>query len=141
MLTGTSRDRFVAECQQALAGQSIDYEREENYYGTTIWWHVTFDPGFDTEGNVISISLNATDITERKLNEQHILAQNDSLKSIAYIQSHELRRPVASILGLVGIMESHEYIFNKEDVEMLGKAASEQDTKIRTIVKHTDEKR
>ena len=140
MLTGTSRDRFVAECQQALAGQSIDYEREENYSDTTIWWHVTFEPGFDTEGNVISISLNATDITERKLHEQHILAQNESLKSIAYIQSHELRRPVASILGLVGIMAAEDYQFSKEDVKMLEQAASELDTRIRTIVGYSEEK-
>ena len=134
ILSGPSRDRFIAECRQALAGQSIDYEREENYNGTTIWWHVTFEPGFDMEGNVISVSLNATDITERKLHEQHILAQNESLKSIAYIQSHELRRPVASILGLANIMSANDYVFSKDDVEMLERAAGELDAKIRTIV-------
>ncbi|SDF77993.1 PAS domain S-box-containing protein [Mucilaginibacter pineti] len=138
--TDMKRDGFVADCQQALAGNSIDYERQANYNGKHIWWHITVDPGYDTDGNIISVSFNATDITERKLHEQHILAQNESLKSIAYIQSHELRRPVASILGLANIMGAHDYMFNKEDVEMLGRAASELDAKIRTIVGYSDEK-
>jgi|GEM_PF-5257167 len=37
ILTDSSWDRFIAGCRQALAGQSIDYEREEDYDGTTIW--------------------------------------------------------------------------------------------------------
>jgi signal transduction histidine kinase len=140
MLPGIQGDRFIAECQQALAGNPIDCEWQGNYNGKYIWWHITVDPSYDTEGNVIGVSFNATDITERKLHEQHILAQNESLKSIAYIQSHELRRPVASILGLANIMEADDYVFNKEDVEMLGRAANELDAKIRMIVGYSDEK-
>lgn len=36
---------------------------------------------------------------------QKITLQNDQLREIAFIQSHEVRRPVCSILGLVQLME------------------------------------
>ncbi|MGK7397540.1 MAG: PAS domain-containing sensor histidine kinase [Candidatus Cyclobacteriaceae bacterium M3_2C_046] len=61
--------------------------------------------------NIHQIGL-ATDITERKRTNQHILAQNVELKKInqeldqfVYSVSHNLRSPLTSILGLVNLLK------------------------------------
>lgn len=137
VLSGPALERFVNECNMALSGISLSYEREVAYPQETIWWHITFEPGFNNEGETIGISFNAYDITERKLQEKQILDQNESLKNIAHIQSHELRKPVASILGLMEIFKGNGYQSTTEELKILESATKELDDKIRDIVKFT----
>ncbi|WP_338763082.1 PAS domain-containing protein [Bernardetia sp. ABR2-2B] len=59
--------------------------------------------------------LAVTDITNQKQKEIRIQKQNERLKEIAWQQSHEVRRPVATILGLINLIkmeESHEYVLS-----------------------------
>lgn len=129
---------FVPNYQKVLRGESMTYERDMMLDGKVMWWSVTLEPGYNAEGEVIGISYNAADITERKVQEQQILEQNESLMKIAHIQSHELRRPVASILGLVEIFKSNDYLSTQEELMMLARAAKELDDKIRAIVALTE---
>jgi hypothetical protein len=62
---------------------------------------------------------------------------NDALKNIAYIQSHELRKPLASILGLVNVIKAEDYTADKEALHKLEIAAKELDVMIKAINKHT----
>jgi PAS domain S-box-containing protein len=131
-------ESFVADYNTALSGTPVKFEREYQYQDEeTIWLYVTFEAGYDPAGEIIGISYNATDITERKLQEQQILEQNEALRKIAYIESHELRKPVASILGFMELFKLDDYTSSREDLVMMGKAAEELDTKIRDIVKIT----
>ncbi|MEW5676903.1 response regulator [Flavobacterium enshiense] len=77
---------------------------------------------------------------EKKIVEEKIKSQNQKLLEIAHLQSHQIRRPVADILGLI-------YIFNTENpadplnLEVLSKleiAAKDLDTIIREIVERTE---
>lgn len=137
ILSGPALERFTGECETALKGMPLRYEREVNYPNETIWWAITFDPGYNTQGEIIGISFNAYNITERILHEQQIIDQNNSLKSIAHIQSHELRRPVASILGFMEIFKSNGYQTNPDDVQLMEYATKELDERIRNIVSYT----
>jgi hypothetical protein len=138
VLVGPALTRFIDECNTALNGIPLRYEREIAYPEETIWWYVTFEPGYNSEGEIIGISFNASDITERKLHEQQIIDQNASLKSIAHIQSHELRRPVASILGFMEIFKASDYQTTPEDMKVMEGATRELDDKIRDIVNFTE---
>jgi PAS domain S-box-containing protein len=131
-------DVFLTNYHKVLMGESMTYERDMILDGKVMWWSVTLEPGYNAEGEVIGISYNAADITERKVQEQQILEQNDSLMKIAHIQSHELRRPVASILGLVELFKSNDYLSTQEELMMLARAAKELDDKIRAIVALTE---
>lgn len=81
------------------------------------------------------------DITARKLAETSLIhskdeidKQNDVLKDIAWISSHEIRRPVASVLGLVNVMEFSDSIEEKEQiVKMIGECAAELDIMVHSI--------
>ena len=130
---------FLKDYRKALKGEMTRLEREVAYpNGQVIWWEVTYEPASNDTGEIIGVSYNAIDITERKLHEQRIVAQNESLKQIAHIQSHELRKPVATIIGLVDLFQSEARPVSREDLAMLALVTSELDEKIKKIVHFAD---
>jgi hypothetical protein len=62
-----------------------------------------------------------------------------ALNTIAHLQSHEMRKPVASILGLMDIWKNEKYNYDSEIVSMMESAVTELDEKIHLIVKHTSD--
>ncbi|MEB0261578.1 MULTISPECIES: hypothetical protein [unclassified Mucilaginibacter] len=58
----------------------------------------------------------------------------NKLRAIAYMQSHEMRKPVASIIGLMDIWKDESYAYNEEIISMLELTVTELDEKIRLIV-------
>jgi signal transduction histidine kinase len=92
----------------------------------------------DEQGNIISVVYNATDINEQKQRIAEITAKNESLLNIAYIQSHEYRRPVASILGLMELIKDDINLSCNEYLAMMEKAVQELDEKIKSVVKCTE---
>lgn len=46
------------------------------------------------------------DISERKRHERAIEAQNKALKEISWLQSHQVRAPLARMMGLIQLLES-----------------------------------
>ena len=101
------------------------------------WKETSFIPVKNNEGEVMGIAFNSTDITTRKQQEQQIIIQNEALTRIAIIQSHELRRPVASLLGIVNLMKIEELDF--EYMNLLEVTINELDEKIRGIVKDSED--
>lgn len=63
--------------------------------------------------------------------------QNDALTEIARIQSHEVRSPVSSILGLMQLIREQDYVPEKEHLVLLEESAIQLDQKIRMIVNET----
>ncbi|RYE36790.1 MAG: GAF domain-containing protein [Sphingobacteriaceae bacterium] len=129
---------FITNCNDALNGISFQAEKQFTYGTQSIWWSLTFAPARNPDGEIIGVSYDATDITERMQHGQKVLAQNESLKKIAYIQSHEMRRPVASILGLMSLFKEANYVYEKEDMLMLERATQELDEKIKSINSYTE---
>lgn len=122
----------------ALAGRSI--KREWALMPGTInesWKETSFIPVKDMSGIVIGVALNSTDITTRKRHEEQIRVQNEALQRIAIIQSHELRRPVASLLGIMDLMRMENIDFSYFDIMEI--TVQELDEKIRGIVKDSED--
>jgi signal transduction histidine kinase len=64
-----------------------------------------------------------------------ITAQNEQLRQIAYIQSHEVRRPVCSILGLMQLIQDEEEpAVRAQYIEMLKVSTEELEQATRQIV-------
>jgi len=129
---------FINNYNKALNGIPVSIERQVKYADETIWWSFTFAPAYNPEGEIIGVSFKATDITKRMEDAQKVLEQNESLRQIAYIESHELRRPVASIMGLMNIFKDDDYTTTREELIMMEKAVGELDEKIRLIVSYTE---
>jgi PAS domain S-box-containing protein len=80
------------------------------------------------------------DITERKKHLSKILQQNEKLREIAWMQSHEIRAPLARIMGLINLLSRYNHGGQNLD-ELLGyimSSANEMDDIIKKIVRETE---
>jgi len=78
-------------------------------------------------------------LIESKKNEEYLANQNKRLQEIASISSHNIRRPVATIMGLVNLFDESKMNnpLNKEIMEHLKTTAIELDDVIHIIVEKT----
>lgn len=128
---------FKAYYQKVLSGETIYVEKE--HCGT--WWAFSLLPVYDHENTIVGISDNVTDITKRKENEIKILKQNETLRKIAWQQSHQLRRPVANIMGLINIIQTDKTLTEQEKeqcLNYLSQVTKELDLVIHKIVAQSD---
>jgi PAS domain S-box-containing protein len=87
-----------------FSGELINYKKNNEPY----WIQLNLSPIYDESGTFqfyISVEM---PITERKENERKILAQHTALQRVAWLNSHELRRPVCSIIGLISVLKNAE---------------------------------
>ena len=127
----------VKGIEEALAGRGSKDEAVGYYGNEVIWWEMYFSPAKDHEGNIIGASFNSIDISANKKQQQAILIQNSSLRQIAYIQSHEFRKPVASILGLMHLIKDSNYADAALYLPYMEEAVNELDEKIKISVDYT----
>jgi PAS domain S-box-containing protein len=114
--TGDRRNRLIDTCKKVLAGGKVNYETSftsEN--GVILWYDNLNTPVKDSDGQILGMILSRTDITERKLLElerenitEDLIQRNKDLEQFAYITSHNLRGPVANILGSVNILQEED---------------------------------
>ncbi|MGZ3754139.1 MAG: GAF domain-containing protein [Mucilaginibacter sp.] len=122
----------------AFGGKTIEFEwlmRPDT--DRARWKELQLLPIRNGAKKIIGVALNSTDITDRKLKEEQIRIQNAALTRIAIIQSHELRRPVASLLGFVSLIKMEKGKFDYFD--MIELTVNELDEKIRGIVKDSED--
>jgi PAS domain S-box-containing protein len=125
---------FYKDYTKALRGTSVYDERNLRRNGKDSWWMVKFEPAFGTCGDIIGVSVNVADVSSRVERENMVKKQNEQLREIAFIQSHEFRKPVSSILGLMQLIDMDGRMENMEEWEMMQRAVKELDDKIRGIV-------
>ncbi|SDT68029.1 PAS domain S-box-containing protein [Mucilaginibacter mallensis] len=111
--------------------ETIDPETNE-----TIFSEVSFNPIYNSEGKITGVGCFARNITERIKINKAISDQNKRLQNIASISSHDLRKPVATMLGLINIIDKEDFYNpeNKEIIEHLLTVGCEIDDVIRLIV-------
>jgi tetratricopeptide (TPR) repeat protein len=70
--------------------------------------------------------------TIKKSNEK----KDQALGDIAFIQAHELRKPLASIMGIVNVIKGMDYTVDPECISKLDEASKELDEKIHAVLSH-----
>jgi PAS domain S-box-containing protein len=111
----------------ALAGNSFNYETSHLLKdGSSIWYRISINPVRDLKNHIIGLCCSATDITAGKLAElertrvsNDLVQRNKDLEQFAYIISHNLRAPLANIIGLSKILK-------QTDLSQSDKIASEE---------------
>ncbi|UYQ95906.1 PAS domain S-box protein [Chitinophaga horti] len=74
-------------------------------WGEPYWVMADITPVVDDEGKVEKTITIQTNISEQKKFEQQLETTNRHLMEVAYISSHRLRRPVASLLGVMALFD------------------------------------
>jgi PAS domain S-box-containing protein len=108
-----------------------------NYY----WVDTFIYPFKDDNGNIEGYFSIRNDITQRKQNEIELREKNELLEKIAWVQSHELRRPLTNILGLINLFETDSQNTDLAQLVLtnLKNAVQELDGKIHLIVGLTNQ--
>lgn len=107
---------------------------QEYYPVLGMWFEVNVYP------SPLGLSIYFKDVTDQKQHLCEIQKQHEQLKEIARIQSHEVRAPLARMMGLVSLIQGGL----GRDAEMpvllndIATCASELDTIIRRIVRATE---
>ncbi|MEO0895188.1 MAG: GAF domain-containing protein [Bacteroidota bacterium] len=126
-------EEFKNYYDRALKGESIHVENE--FQGT--WWQFKIFPFYDIDGEIRGISQFVDDITARKQQELKVLQQNERLRHIAWQQSHEVRGPLADIMGLIEVMKNHPESSNIPYFDLLEAKANQLDGVVRNIINST----
>lgn len=134
-------DDWHTNYQRALKGEryTIIGESVHNTSKEQLFFEINFNPIYSSKGCIMGVGCFARDITSRLKAEQELLRQNKRMFNIASLSSHELRRPVASMLGLMNIIdkENPENPDNRQIMDYLYTVSTEIDDVIRLIVDHT----
>ncbi len=104
---------FVRYAGEVLNGRNVSYEISyPQPDGSAYWFYVRLFPITNDKKEILGLMLALSDITERKKAEESLkaaykLVQDhiDSIKEMAWKQSHLIRSPVANLKGLVAMLE------------------------------------
>ena len=89
-------------------------------------------------GSILSLIGTNRDVTTEFEVQEKIRSQNKALRDIAFIQSHEVRKPLANILGMIEILKQMGTFNELEVFQHLSDSANELDQQIRSIVNKTN---
>ncbi|MCB0695771.1 MAG: PAS domain S-box protein [Chitinophagaceae bacterium] len=140
------RKEWKGYFDRALSGETYTIKHESFIEGKPYCARVTFNPIRDEQGKVIGISCFSSDITQQCMQMKEIEQKNKLLTDIAYMQSHQVRGPMASIIGLASLFNADDPSdpVNKEILEgfidaaqKLNDVISEIDTKTKISYEQT----
>jgi PAS domain S-box-containing protein len=144
-LQGPETDQQTIErIRQKLNRNKSTTEELINYnkQGEKYWIKMDITPILDENGQIEKFIAIQSDITERKHAElekaklvEELISKNKSLEEYAFITSHNLRAPIAHILGLTSLFDKENPTdpFHTTVIEQLGNAAENLDTVIMDI--------
>lgn len=100
------------------------------------------------KGELVSLSQkiirglkDAKALSEKKISDKKLKIQNEKLIEIAFLQSHQVRAPIAQILGLYNLFNFDDYSdpINAEIFDKMKDTAKSLDNIVRDIVQNTSE--
>lgn len=126
---------------KALGGKQFLTKRKytDINTGQVVQYEIFFNPIRNDAGEVTGVGCFARNVTRRLRVAQSLLEQNMRLRKIASLSSHELRRPVATLMGLISILDT-ENMSNPENIQIIthiDDISKELDEVIRLIVNNT----
>jgi len=99
---------------KVLIGENINFEVNfPQKDGSTLWYYVRLFPIISDNTDILGVLMALYDITERKDAEQnlktaykHIQSHINSIKDMAWKQSHLIRSPLANLKGLITMLKT-----------------------------------
>jgi len=113
LLNEEGKSKFSEMMKTVLSGQSLNYETSYQDQGDSPeWYQVSIHPVKDDAGKAIGVSCAASNITRDKLAESErellsgqLVQRNKDVEKFAFILSHDLRAPLANMLGLAEMLK------------------------------------
>ena len=133
-------DKRLKDYHRALKGETFTTIIEEEYAGGTFYKEISNNPIINQNGQITGVNCIARDLSEQKKQLLKIQEQNEKLREIAWIQSHKVRGPVASILGLAELLnyDMLDSEVNRDILLQLKIATNNLDSIIKEVVDKTN---
>jgi len=98
--------KWMPVYERALKGETIFFEEKRNNLGREYYVEIYLSPVYDAQNVVIGCLGITRDITERKNAQLAAAGYAAKLEEFAFKTSHDLRRPVANIMGIAGLIRN-----------------------------------
>lgn len=113
LLNDEGKSKFKEMMKAVLSGQSLNYETSYQDQGEfQEWYRVSIHPVKDDDGKVVGVCCAASNITRDKLAESELQRisgrleqRNKDVDKFAFSLSHDLRAPLANMLGLARMLK------------------------------------
>ncbi len=127
-----TKENFYGHVKRALSGMRSEEIVQISFpTNQKIWFHSKYFPAYDANGEIIGVSFNSSNIDR----QQRML---NALTDVAHHHSHQIRRPVATILGLFQLIKIDQLTAeNRSWFEHMRTATQELDAVIHQIVQET----
>lgn len=126
---------FRNQCNKALQGKLVEYE----HFINGGWFNFAISALYSF-GEIAGLAIVGNNINTQKKNAKIIRQQSECLSNIAWFQSHQVRRPVASILAIMNLIkEEKDYNQIEQYLQMLETTTQQLDEIIRAIVNKSRE--
>jgi PAS domain S-box-containing protein len=134
-------DIYRSNFNKALSGETAVSEEQMDLLndGHLVWMRAVYSPLYNENGDIDAVSMAMQSINEEKLAQELVNMQEVKLRLIAHINSHEVRGPLATLLGLVNLISNEENDLDelKNYNKKIKESANKLDLVIRKIVSNT----
>jgi PAS domain S-box-containing protein len=118
---------FIADIlSRAKNGETVNYQMSTQNESRARWFDITWVGIKNLDHENLGYLLTNKDITERKKSELEnerittdLIQRNKALEQFSYIISHNLRAPLANIMGLSSLLNSVEYENDPLDLNII----------------------
>jgi PAS domain S-box-containing protein len=137
----SQQELFISNFNKAAQGEVITYTRVAKVRGQAMYLEYTLSPIIE-QGEVVGVSLTGINVTKHKEYEDYLkrinlelIQQNEQLNQYSYIISHNLRGPIATLMGLVQIFEQEKNNTNQIEnvIQLIYKSAVKLDAIIKDL--------
>lgn len=148
ILPPEKRESFIRILLNALRGRpaSLDESYQTANNDTMSWFQIKINRITNDDRKTLGLCIAINDITRRKLYEQErdrmtadLVQRNKDLEQFAYIVSHNLRSPVANIIGFVNAISSEDYNLSAEEKREVMTGIDNSVQKLDTVIKDLNE--
>jgi PAS domain S-box-containing protein len=133
---GESYKKWLPIYERVLKGEIICFEEKRNIDGLDRDVEIYLTPVYNNSGEIIGCLGVTRDITERKQAQLAIEGYTNKLEEFAFRTSHDLRRPIANIMGMANLL-SNENLDDAEKakaIRFIGQSVSELDSIVISMV-------
>jgi len=112
-------EEFLQNCGKALQNEIVKTESVIPSPEGDISWHLTYEPAFDSEGNIVGVSYTATDITQAMRHGKTVTEQEHAFLQIERIISSELHKPLKQVKSAMAKVSQEGYPENVNEFVFL----------------------
>ena len=121
---------FIAAFNEALIGNTRHLEHHLSYSVGKICWYMTFEPAFDRSEEIVGVSFNAINITQKVMQEERVREQRAALRKIRKLKISELEIPGLAVIDILKAVKTDPILAGLEERELLVSAVAELQQKM-----------